>query len=146
MEGVAVPRSGTLLFETFAVSQGLVAFTENGIAVAFATTAFGNDIAFGVVIYEVAQIWAGKVNIAQGFLSSPASSALVLASCEARVFCGWVKSITLTIFTCCSAVADAGSALSAAVSSACAVSAAAAIVRTRSCFTFIISICSLFCV
>ena len=67
MEGVAVPRSGTLLFETFAVSQGLVAFTENGIAVAFATTAFGNDIAFGVVIYEVAQIRAGKVNIAQGF-------------------------------------------------------------------------------
>ena len=67
MEGIAVPRSGPLLFETFAVSQGLVAFTENGIAVAFATTAFGNDIAFGVVIYEVAQVWAGKVNIAQGF-------------------------------------------------------------------------------
>ena len=74
VEGVAVPGSRALLFKAFAVSQSLVTFAEDGVAVAFASAAFGIDVAFfgkgvalGVKVHQFAQVGAVVVDVAQFF-------------------------------------------------------------------------------
>ena len=74
VEGVAVPGGRALLFKAFAVSQGLVTFAEDGVAVAFASAAFGVYIAFfvegvalGIVINQFAQVGPVVGDVAEGF-------------------------------------------------------------------------------